>query len=316
MSDDREQGMEYLVIDGRLDRAGQFTARRCRSTRHVREWPVIEDSDVVAELLTTDGEVLHRELARVAPEVDCEPGDAKRFTVLAYIGLREEASAVRLRRDDLTLWTADIPPSPGLAIAPRGRPTRGRPYVVRVSFSKPFGKAHLMLVYKWGEGRFLPIYTGPPVEELELDLTELPGGESCRLVAEYSNGLRSTSTASKEFSLPLLGPTLTITSPRPKARVASGASLLLEGQVIDQERRGGARPDEQLAWRLDGEDVGRGPIWSVDGLEPGAHVVTLRYETEGESEPVETEIEIRVTKPRAAPASEWEDWDPTDEHLQ
>ncbi len=112
----------------------------------------------------------------------------------------------------------------------------------------------------------------------------------------------------------MLGPTLTIDSPRPKARVASSAPLLLEGQVIDQERRGGARPDEHLAWRLDGEDVGRGPIWSVDNLEPGPHVVTLRYESE--SEPVETEIEIRVTKSRTVPASAWEDWDPTDEHLQ
>ena len=307
---------EYLVIDGRLDRAGRFELRRCRSTPRVREWPVIEQSDVLAELLTGDGTVLHREPARVAPEIDCEPGDAMRFTVLAYIGLREDAAAVQLRRDDLVLWTAEIPPAPKLAITlDRGRPTRRKPCVVRLRFSEPYGDPHLLLVYRWGERRFQPIYTGPPQEALELDLADLPGGESCRLVAEYSNGMRSASDATREFSLPPLGPKLAIVRPTPSTRIPGGAALVLEGQVSDQERPGGARPDDDLAWLVDGEGVGRGPIWSVDGLEPGVHQVTLRYEVEGELA-AEDAVEFRVTRPKVAPAADWDDWDPTDERFR
>jgi len=275
---------------------------------------VIEDSGVFAELLDRDGVVLHREMARVAPEIECEPGDAKRFTVLAYIGLRDDASAVQLRRDDLTLWRADIPPAPQLAISlPRGRPIRDTPYPVRLRLSEPYGKAHVMVVYKWGEARFQPIYTGPPADALELDLATLPGGECCRLVAEYSNGLRSATDATSEFSLPLLGPALSIVQPVPGARIALGASLLLEGQVTDPERRGGARPDEHLVWLVDGEEVGRGPIWSVDGLDTGSHSAALRYETA--DQPLEVTVEVRVRKPKTAPAAEWESWDPTDERF-
>lgn len=314
MKEDRPEGTEYLVIDGRLDRSGHFDARRCRSTQRVREWPVIEESDVVVELLTADGTVLHREMARVTPELDCKPGDAERFAVLAYIGLREEASGVRLRRNDLTLWTVEIPPAPDVSIAlPRGRPQRDRIYQLRLRFSEPYGKAHVMLVYKWGERRFQPIYTGPPAEVLEVDLATLPGGKSCRFVAEYSNGLRSAIDATKEFSVPLLGPALSIVSPAPKTRIGSGVPLGLEAQIIDQERLGGARPDQHLAWLVDGEEVGRGPIWSVDGLDVGARQVTVRYETDGD--PVEATVEVHITRAQPDVAALWDDWDPTDDRF-
>ena len=46
-----------------VDRGGRFTPQRSRSTTNVREWPVVESSDVVVELLDADGGTLHRELA-------------------------------------------------------------------------------------------------------------------------------------------------------------------------------------------------------------------------------------------------------------
>jgi hypothetical protein len=309
-----EKPIEYLVISGHLDRAGRFTPRRCRSTPNVREWPVIEESDVVVELLGDDERVLHRELAEVRPDIDCAPGDAMRWTVRAYIGLRPDAAVVRLRRDDLVLWVAEIPPAPSLRVAaPRARPSRDKRYALALRYSEPREGAYVSVVYKWGERRFRSIYIGPPAETLELDLRQLPGGKECRFVVEYSNGLRSAADATREFSLPPLGPSVLIAQPARGDRALADTPVLLEGHVDDPERPGGARPDEHLLWLIDDEEVGRGPIWSVDGLDAGRHRVTLRYEAE---RPAEASVNLRVVSPEVPTAAAWEDWDPTDDRLQ
>jgi hypothetical protein len=308
-----EQTPEYLVIAGRLDRAGRFTPRRCRSTTNVREWPVIEESDVVVELLDADQRALHRELAQVTPDIDCDPGDAKRFRVLAYIELRPDATAVRLRRDDLVLWLTEIPPAPRLRVtAPRARPDRKRSYELGLRYSDPYEGAFVTVVYQWGERRFQTIHIGPPTELLRLQLNELPGGTECRFVVAYSNGLRSTGAATRTFSLPPLGPSLTIARPASRERVLADTPVHLEGHVTDPERPGGARPEEHLVWLVDGEEIGRGPLSSVDALDVGAHDVTLRYEAE---KPIEATVRIRVTKPRVPTAQAWAEWDPTDDRF-
>lgn len=312
MPDDR---MEYLVIDGRLDRAGRFTPRRCRSTPNVREWPVVEESEITVELLDAEGAVLHRELARVRPEVDCEPGDTKRFTVLAYIGLGPEAATVRLRRDDLVLWATDIPEAPKLRVAaPRGRPNRRKRLPLALDFSEPHEDAHLTVVYQWGERRFQPVYIGPPSEVIEFDLRDLPGGKECRFVVGYSNGLRSTGDATRTFSLPPVGPSVSIAQPARGTSAIADTPVLLEGHVTDSERPGGPRPDENLTWIVDDEEVGRGPLWSIDGLDAGRHKVTLRYEGADEATAKDS-VTLRVVAPTVPSAREWDDWDPTDNEL-
>lgn len=313
MAENSKEAPEYLVIAGLLDRAGRFTPRRCRSTTNVREWPVIEKSEVVVELLDADEQVLHREPARVTADVDCDPGDAKRFRLLAYIELRPDATAVRLRRDDLVLWQTRIPPAPRLRlVAARRRPDRKRRYELGLRFSEPYDGAHVTVVYQWGERRFRTIHVGRPAEVIRLDTSDLPGGPECRFVVGYSNGLRSTGAATRTFSLPPLGPSLTIARPARRDRVPAGTPIHLEGHVTDPERPGGARPDEHLVWLLDGEEIGRGPVWSTDALEAGAHEVTLRYETE---EPVEATVQLRVVASKVPTAQGWDDWDPTDDRF-
>ena len=91
------------------------------------------------------------------------------------------------------------------------------------------------------------------------------------------------------------------------------APVQLEGHVTDPERPGGARPDEHLVWLVNGEEIGRGPLWSVDALDPGAHDVTLRYEAK---DPIEETVRIRWSKkPRVPTAQAWTEWDPTDDRL-
>lgn len=314
----RNEAREVLVLRGRLDRgAGQFWPRRMRSTPVVRQWPVVEASatempEVWAELLDDDEHVVHRERAKVSRLVDCAPGDPQQYDVTAYIGLRPDAATVRLVRGDLLLWREPIAEEAGLEVA-LGRVTpRKRGATLSVRFSDPANeRPHLTVIYQWGEGRFETIYLGPPQERLDLDLTEWPGGERCRFLATYSNGMRSAQAVAEWFELPPLGPSLTITRPGPDDQVIAGLPVTLEGGVVDRERRGGARPEEELWWSIDGEAVARGPLTSVDELAEGAHLLELEYWPESAKEPAaRVAVEVRAVPAQAPQAGDWPEWDP------
>ena len=303
---------EVLVIRGRLDRAGRFAVGRCRSTPHVREWPVIDHSDVIIELLDREMNVLHREPAGVHADLSCSPGDAQSFRVEGYIELRPDAASVRLRRNDLVLWYREIMESPTaeLAVA-RGR--RGRSVRMRLSMSAGGEGANMLVMYQWGDRRFQPVYTGTPVERLDIDLSDMPGGEECRLLVTYSNGMRSVSMASETFSMPLVGPTVTIVQPTPDRAVPAGTAVVLEGGVIDRERRGGPDLEVDLQWYIDGEPVGTGAITSVDGLGEGGHTIELVYVDPSRDQRFAAATQL-VARPSKYPiADEWDDWNPFDQ---
>jgi hypothetical protein len=299
---------EVLVVRGFLDRAGRFTLRRSRSTPYVRQWPVVEKSDVVIELLDAEGTVLHREPAEVKVDVTCDPGAARRFRVLAYVELRADAAAVRLRREpDLELWRATIPEAPKLRISLASRRARdGRRVELALRYSPPGEGAHLTLVYRWGERRFRPVYLGPPQQAITLSLDDMPGGEECRIVASYSNGLRSAQAATPTFAVPRIGPSVTIVEPARGAAHVAGTPLILEGAVRDEERAGGP-PHEALVWRIDGKEVGRGLVASVDALTAGRHRVELAYVAEPGARAVITLTSRAAETPTA---NDWPAWDP------
>ena len=303
-----DKGNEVLVVRGYLDRAGRFTLRRSRSTTYVRQWPVVEKSDVVIELLDADGNVLHRELAEVKRDITCDPGASRRFRVMAYIELREGAETVRLRRDgELELWRAAIPPAPGLRVTLASRRIGAdRKVRLRLRYSAAGHDAHLTLVYQWGDRRFRPIYVGPPAESMTLDLRDMPGGDACRVVASYSNGLRSAQAATPAFRVPKRGPAVAITSPERGFVHVAGTPLTLEASLRDDERPGGP-VFEALLWTVDGVEAGRGLVASVDGLFAGRHKVELTYRAEPGASAALV-VTSRATE--VATAEAWEAWDP------
>lgn len=296
---------EVLVIRGYLDRAGRFTGGRSRSTRHVRQWPVVKTSHVVVELLDAKSAVLHRELAEVRPIVECEPGDARQFRVLAYVAHRDDARVVQLRRDDLILWRRTIP-EPARLKAVLGQRSKDV-FELELTYSEPGQGANMLVVYQWGEGRFQPVHVGPPESRLRIPRAGLPGGEACRFAVTYSNGLRSAVARTAAFRVARLGPSVQIFQPAARTAVQAGVPLILEGAVTDPERRGGPRFAEELVWRVDGREVGRGLIASVDGLEEGAHKIELVYLADpGASQA----IGVNARKTRHPTADSWPDWDP------
>ncbi len=298
---------EVLVIRGRLDRAGRFTPHKGRSTSRVRQWPVVEESEVLVELLDREQRVLHREYAQVIPVRECEPGDAQRFRVLAHIEFREDASIVRLMRRDIELWREEIPPAPTLEVnLAQRRVTREKPAVLRARFSEGGKEATLTVVYQWGPRQFRPIYIGPPTEQVELDLAELPGGEACRFVVSYSNGMRSANAATDSFKVPPQGPMVEIARPTAREQIVANSAVILQGNVRDDERPGGPREGD-VVWLLDGEEIGRGLIASTEALAPGKYKLAMAYRAEPGAQ---AEMILRVRESEVPTAAQWPAWDP------
>ncbi|MBX7450680.1 hypothetical protein GR927_22080 [Mycolicibacterium sp. 3033] len=296
---------EVLVVRGRLNRAGQFLPRGCRSTPYVRQWPVVEAGDVVIELLDRDDIVLHREFASVRPDVDCKPGAPESFHVDAYVQLRDDAVLVRLRRGDFVLWDRAIGDPAHLEVSLEKR-NRDRA-VLGLAYSEPGDGAHMLVVYQWGARRFDPVYLGPPTEELVVAMTDLPGGNRCRFVVTYSDGLRSASGLTEPFEVKLRGPRIRIVRPEVEVNLVADTPVIFEGAVTDRERLGGPRPDEEVSWLVDGEQLGRGLITSVDGLSEGEHTVEMVYL--GETRATDR-VKVVVRAPRVQTADMWEDWNP------
>ena len=304
---------EVLVIKGRLDRAGRFVPKRCRSTTHVRSWPVVSDSPLIVELLGQNDQVLHREKAEMKADVGCDPGAARKFRVTAYIELRDDALAVRLRNEDVILWKAEIPPPARLSVVgPGKRATRSKPVLVRLQMSEAGEGAHVALVYRWGTRQFRVVYVGAPQERIAVDLSELPGGDACLIAVSYSNGMRSAHAATGEFSLPRLPPEIAIVRPSSGQRITAGTPVCLEASLVDAQRAGGPRPDEDLVWFVGEHEVGKGLLTSVDGLTAGTQVITAAYRADPGGK---ASIDVRVIRPKIATADEWPGWNPVDGDL-
>jgi hypothetical protein len=269
---------EMVAVYGFLDRGANFTLRRCYSTRTIRRWPRGNDSYAL-ELLDEAGRVLVRSHPEVAPEETCTAEALTRWRVFGYVGLRDAAATLRLTGEELVLWQAKVLPPPSLQIeVGEAVQARERPVTLRLKYSPPGDNAYMQLVYQWGEKQFQVVDYYPPAETLTVDLRALPGGKRCRLVALYSNGIRSAGAATEHFAVPETGPQLSIVTPVLDTSLLPGQPLQLVGQVLDRERPGGARPDTDLSWWLDDELVGRGAIACVQQPKPGRRQIRLRYE--------------------------------------
>lgn len=342
---------EYLLIRGRLNRADDFTPRRCGSTSFVRQWPRAEGSDVFVETVSRDGDVLRSYPALVESELVCASGRDS-WRVRAYVPLDAEAARVRLRRAARVLWEERIPDAPTVRVSLDSRPVRGgampasakrrrqrkpeggatpgfpggRPAVLTFETSEPAepALAHVTVVHRWSERGFRTVYIGPVKRTLEIPADRLPGGRECRLIVIYSNGMRSATAATKPFALEPIHPVLRITRPTDGSRLPSGTPITLEGLVQDPEHPSGPRDAERLVWTVDEREVGTGPLTSVDPLESGEHTIGLSYRFvddspatsrrgSGSRKSPSTFVRVVVAKARAIPANAWPEWHPFEE---
>ena len=268
---------EMVAVHGFIDRAGAFTLRRCYSTRFIRRSHLGHDGYQL-EVVGPDGQLLQRTYPEVVAMENCGPEGVRRWKVTGYIGVHERAAGVRLMAHGRVLWQRGMLPEAALEVnVDTDRASRDRPLMLHLRYSEPGPEAFVQLVYQWGERQFQVLSYSPPSREIPVDMRGLPGGDRCRFVVHYSNGIRSAGAATRPFSLERRGPWLVIVSPTADARVAAGQPVELVGQLVDDERPGGAVLQRDLEWWLDDEPVGRGPLACVQEMPPGHHTVRLLY---------------------------------------
>jgi hypothetical protein len=117
---------------------------------------------------------------------------------------------------------------------------------------------------------------------VRLDLSELPGGEGCRLWVIYCDGIHTAAACSESLSIEPRRAVPVIGTPAPGMELFDDTWLSLEGRL-----EGDGDPGA-LEWLLDEELIVTGA--RADVVRPGAgtHTVTLRYG------PARTSVEIVV----------------------
>lgn len=327
---------EYLLVRGRLNRADDFTPRRCGSTFFVRSWPRAEDSDVFVDTVSAEGKLLRSSPALLSSEQVCAPG-METWRLRAYVPLDVEAAGVRVRRDERLLWEARIPDAPEVGISLKSPPVRGKtrqvrdtdaaetpgypggkPAVIALSVSEPADKAlaHLTIVYRWSERGFHTVYAGPLVRKLEIPADRLPGGSACRLIAIYSNGYRSATAATDLFEVAPIRPVMRIARPAEGTHLTWGETVTLEAMVQDPEHPSDAQDPERLSWQLDEREVAHGSLASVAPPEVGEHVISLHYRVRDQGgraaarDMASTSVRIFIDAPdsKVLPANAWPAW--------
>lgn len=270
---------EFLCVRGVHGRDLQLELVRSYSTSTVRRWPR-DDGAYRLELLAEDGSVLLSEVAEASERWGCEPGHPVTWRVTGYVALREDGRRVRLRLHDVVLLEQDVPPEPSVTLSWRRKQVeRGETIVLEPRVSDPIDpSAWVQVVHQWGPRRHRTLGFFAPNEPIRIDTAELPGGEQCRLVVGYSNGLRSATTATGYFRLDPQPATIEIVEPRASDVIRPWQPIELHARVTDPQRP--PPHDEELVWEIDAGHgpsvVAAGTVTSIDPLPVGAYTLQVR----------------------------------------
>jgi hypothetical protein len=133
---------------------------------------------------------------------------------------------------------------------------------------------------------------------LEVDLDQLPGGESCMFQVLVTSGIRTGVAVSTPFQVPRKEVGVFISTPEGGTVVTLGGQSTLIGDAFSPDL-GSARPEE-LEWTSDVQGkLGNGHELNLDQLRPGLHTLMLSAPGVGEKRQSATiQIEVREPRPR------------------
>lgn len=290
--------MHYLHITGTIDAHGGFSAGwwSAASTESVPNTLAADDEQAHWQAVALDeaDETLSRVPAPRTAQPICPGGTQWRLAAL--LPVPDDAASVAVLAGGNEVLRRAIPPPAAVSVdvGPSRRLAR-HATTVDVGIEGPTPVPGAYLVANWGAPGRPPVTLGlVPVVDREapvfpLDLTTLPGGDGCRLMVSYFDGIRQTTTSADDLFLETREPVPVISSPGSGMELLSGAWLDLQGRLD-----GDGDPDS-LEWFADDESVGTGTTAGVTGLGPGTHTITLRYHA------AEVAVEILV---RPAPVDE------------
>jgi hypothetical protein len=266
---------EILAIRGRLYSDLRFQLYGSYSTTYVRDWPEMPDGEYSVELRNDADEMLNRE-PLIVFESSSRPSVLTRCRrVAGYIALVPRAKTLEVRKGKILLRKFEVPKKPSIALRWNNRRvTRGKHFALGLKCSEPGPGAAVRLFYQWKERNLRPLGMVVPTARVPIDFSLLPGGDKCRLLVLYSNGLRSATAATPYFAVPKAVPVLTMLSPSDKSTFFPWHWVELEAELEDLQEC--AIGEEDFVWELDGKVVHVGRIGSLHDLTEGSHRITLR----------------------------------------
>lgn len=270
----RSGRFEHLVVHGLLRADLTFEPLAFRSTFSLRPMRTPVSAGYLLELRDEKGTPLQRAPVAVFDPVVCHDQESDAKLVHGRIALRPGAARVVLFKDEILVHEQTIldPPSLSLVWKPKAV-RRDETYTLGFEFSEPAPDAYLVVYFQWGDRAYRAIGLLRPQKDMRVGFGSVPGGDACRLIAAYSDGLRTAVAVTGPFTVPPLAPRGQILAPVEGWKTAAGHPVTLSGQSLAGASWAGERDD--LIWRIAGREVGRGRTVTVAGLPAGRHTVEL-----------------------------------------
>ena len=295
----------YLHIRGTLFENMLYQARPgYESSRPGRR----AEGDPAYQLVLLD--LQDRVLLGVAPQVTphgCgSVDDPLRYRVRGVLPLHPDGAAYELRRGDIRLYRAAIPPAPPAAPTPRHKSDGSRvtlqwqpgeqPGSESTSITGETGSSAPGITYsvlvEMESGRRITLARRLTEPNHTVDLNAIPASGKGRLILAAHDGVRSSEVEVATIDMPERPPTVHILAPAPDARLPFGQAVSVLGGCFDLA--GQPCSPEHAVWSLDGERFAAGTLVTVlAGLAPGPHRLTLAYPS-GAAETVEASVLLTV----------------------
>lgn len=283
-----------------------------------RPGPRVE-GDPAYQLVLLDRE--ERVLLNVAPQVisrGCgSVDDPRRYRVRGVLPLHPDGAAYELRRGEVRLYRAAIPPAPPAAPAPRYRSYGSQVTLEWEPYEQPeniYGdtsprgtvpggdapgtsarRITYSVVAAMESGRRITIARGLTEATHKVDLSSVPAHGKGTLYLVASDGVRSSEVEAASIDVAERAPTVHILVPAPDSRLPFGQTVSVLGCCFDMG--GSPCSPEHAVWFLDGERFAAGAlVAALDGLNPGSHRLTLAYDA-GDMGVVETSAALEIEEP-------------------
>lgn len=245
-------------------------------------------------LLDRDGYMLVSVNPQVIPRGCGRAEDPIRFRVRGSLPLHPNAAAYELRRGEIKLYKAPVPPDPPKISAPRCQ-VRKEGLELRWKAARRKGATY-RIVALMESGRRFAIARGLAKPAFSVDVSRIPVPGKGKLLIVVDDGVRSSEVEAGSIEVPMRPPTVHIIAPGADSRLPFGQPLSVLGCCLDM---GGEPCSSELAvWSLDGERFASGTwIAVLDRPQPGNHRLTLEYG--GEEDRVETSVSLEIEEPDA-----------------
>ena len=194
---------------------------------------------------------------------------APRVDFVEAVEWSDEVARIQISHRDSQIASLDVGEAPSVEIS--GPERREGSLVLRIKVHHPRSRASLVVLFTGDNGKtWLPVAIDPEqYDPLVVDVSSLPGGESCRFRAVATAELRPNAADSESFSLPRTDRRLVIDVKEDRCK-SGGVNLTA---MIDLRGHAGVAPHE-IMWHSDlAGELGRGHTLSVD-LEQGRHLIT------------------------------------------